>query len=196
MGPRPRPRLPAPGGVSRPAAVAVTTAGRVAPVGAPSPRRAPIAPAVPLPSDTRAALSGIAKALRDVPRECIHDPPELFHWLNRQAMAIERLRDQPMPTPQAITRPPSPVPALPAPPRALSARERAEAIFSTTTGPTSGMTQAEPSPPESAKGMTMMVIPSRSGALPRPWIVMDKKGRGVRVEVRRARAAGQLEMPL
>ena len=100
MGPRPRPRLPAPGGASRPAAVAVTTTGRVAPVGAPLPRRASVVPTVPLPGDTRAALTGIAKALRDVPRHCIHDPPEMFHWLHRQAKAIERLRDRPMSTPR------------------------------------------------------------------------------------------------
>lgn len=191
MGPRPRPRLPTPSGAPRSAPVVVTTAARVAPVGAPSPRRVPITPTVPLPADLRATLSTIATTMRNVPREAIHDPPELFVWLNRLAKAIERLRDQPMPAPQATARPPSSAPALPTPPRALSARERAESVFSTVP-PTSGMTQVAPSPPESAEGM----FRSSGAALPRPRIVMDRKGRGVRVEVRRARAAGQMEMPL
>ena len=113
MGPRPRPRLPAPGGAFRPAAVAVTTPGRVAPVGAPSPRRASVAPTVPLPSDLRATLTTIATTLRNVPREAIHDPPELFHWLNRLAKALERARDTPMPAPQAAERPSPLPPTLP-----------------------------------------------------------------------------------
>lgn len=196
MGPRPRPSLPASGGASRPALVVATTTARVAPVGAPSPRRVPIAPTIPLPADLRATLSMIAKTLRNVPREAIHDPPELFVWLNRQAKALERVRDAPMPAPQPAARPSALAPTLPTSPRALSARERAEAVFSTTTEPTSGTAQVAPSPPESAGGMTVMVTPLRGGALPRPRIVMDRKGRGVRVEVRRAREAGQMEMPL
>ena len=196
MGPRPQPRLPVPGDASRPAPVVVTTAARVAPVGAPSPRRVPTAPTVPLPADLRATLSTIATTLRHVPREAIHDPPELFVWLNRLAKALERARDTPMPTPQAAARPSLPVATLPAPPRALSARERAEAMFSTSTAPTSETTPTASSPLKVVQGMPMMVTPSRGGALPRPRIVMDKKGRGVRVEVRRARAAGQLEMPI
>ena len=195
MGPRPRPRLPTPSGAPRSAPVVVTTAARVAPVGAPSPRRVPITPTVPLPADLHATLSTIATTMRNVPREAIHDPPELFVWLNRLAKAIERLRDQPMPAPQATARPPSSAPALPTPLRALSARERAEAVFSTVP-PTTGTPPAAPSPAESAGGMTMMVTPSRGSPLPRPRIVMDRKGRGVRVEVRRAREAGQMEMPL
>ena len=110
MGPRPRPRLPTPSGAPRSAPVVVTTAARVAPVGAPSTRRVPITPTVPLPADLRATLSTIATTMRNVPREAIHDPPELFVWLNRLAKAIERLRDQPMPAPQATARPPSSAP--------------------------------------------------------------------------------------
>ncbi len=193
MGPRPnRPRLPAPAGAPRPAPVVVTTGRQVAPVGAPSPRRTPTAPTVPLPADLRAALSTIAKTLRNVPREAIHDPPELFVWLNRQAKALERARDMPMPASQGLARPSSPKSTLPAPPRSLSARERAEAVFSGVTVPTSGVVQLDASPPTSAEAM----FRSSVGILSRPQIVMDRKGRGVRVEVRRAREAGQMEMPL
>lgn len=195
MGPKPRLRLPASTAIARSAPVVITSPSRVAPVGAPSPRRAPTVPTVPLPADTCVALSGVAKALRNVPREAIHNPPELFVWLNRQAKALERLRDTPMPvptSPQVTQRTSARTPALSSPPRFLSARERAEAVFSGMTPPTSGATSAPPSPPTSAEA----IFRTTSGALIRPRIVLDRKGCGVRVEVRRAREAGQLEMPV
>ncbi len=192
MGPRPpRPRLPAPAGVPRPLPVVVTAGRPVPPVGAPSPRRAAIAETVPLPIETRTALSAIARTMRDVPRSLIGDPAEVVHFLGRTARAIERLRDQPVSTtgPAAkATRPTAKAPSLPPPPRALSARERAEAVFSGAAPPTSTTS----SPPTSPEAM----FRASGGALPRPRIVMDRKSRGVRVEVRRAREAGQMEMPL
>ena len=170
----------------------------VASVGAPSPRRAPSIPTVPLPAEVRTALSAIAKALRNLPRECIHDPPELFHFLARQARALDWVRDQPMPIPMtARTSPsaPSPTLALPSFPRALSAREQAEAAFCSTgdpSTPTSGVV----SPVTSSWAAAEPMFHPSGTALPRPRIILSRKGRQVRVEGRRARAAGQLEMPL
>ena len=171
-----RPDLPTPLG---------TSSTRIAAVGSPSPRRTPTAPTVPLPAEVRAALSGIVATLRNLPRDCIHDPPELFHFLNRQARALERLRDQPVP----VSTPANPRTSVPAPaatsaPRALSARDRAEAVFR------SGEPSAGPS---HQAGHESMFLPS---APPRPRIIMSRKGRQVRVEVRRARAAGQMELGL
>lgn len=57
-----------------------------------------------------------------------------------------------------------------------------------------GTTPEAASPLASVKGMVTTTIPAKGGALPRPRIIMDKKERRVRVEVRRAREAGQLEM--
>ena len=56
--------------------------------------------------------------------------------------------------------------------------------------PTSGVM----SPVTLPRAVVMFV--ASASVMPRPRIVVDRKGRGVRVEVRRARAAGQLEMPL
>lgn len=193
MGPRP-PRRGAAALASdhSPSPPPETASRTVAPVGAPSPRRTPIVEAVPLPAETRRALSGIVKQLRDVPRAIIGDPAEVVHFLGRTARALERLRDQavtPAPTPGATSsRPAIPSPAPTSPPRALTALERAEAVFRTAPPPTAGGTSAPPS--------AETVFRSTSGTLPRPRIVVDRKGRGVRVEVRRAREAGQMEMPL
>ena len=108
MGTRPpRPRSPGPD-ASRPAPVMVTASRQIAPIGAPSPRRRPIVSTVPLPSGLRATLTTIAKTLRNVPREAIHDLPELFVWLNRQAKALERARDTQILAPQASARPSEP----------------------------------------------------------------------------------------
>ena len=190
MGPRPnRPHQPTPPGTPRPAPVVVTTPRQVAPVGAPSPRRTPVVVTVPLPADHRANLSAIAKALRNVPREAIHDPPELFVWLNRQAKALEHARDTPVPVAPSTSRSSTPVPALPTPSRALSARERVEAAF---IGAPS--TPGEMSDLSSSPTVVETMLRSSGGRAPRPRIVMDRKGRGVRVEVRRAREAGQMEM--
>lgn len=162
----------------------------VAPVGAPSPRRLPIVEAMPLPAETRRALSGIVAQLRDVPRAIIGDPAEVVHFLGRTARALERLRDQPV-TLAAAPGATSPRPALPTPapsplPRTLSPHERAEAVFRASPPLTEGGTSAPPS--------AGTVLRSTSGAQPRPRIVLDRKGHGVRVEVRRAREAGQIEM--
>ncbi len=190
MGPRPnRPHRPAPPGAPHPAPAVVTTPRQVAPVGAPSPRRAPADVTVPLPAEHRASLSVIAKALRNVPREAIHDPPELFVWLNRQAKALERARDTPVPLAPSTSRSSTPGLPLPSPPRALSARERAEAAFIGAPSKLGDMSALSSSPT-----VVETMLRSSGGRAPRPRIVMDRKGRGVRVEVRRAREAGQMEM--
>ena len=171
------PNLPMPAG---------TSSTRTAAVGSPSPRRTPIAPTVPLLAEVRAAISGIVKTLRNVPRDCIHDPPELFHFMNRQARALERVRDQPIPvSPSAATRTSVPALAATSAPRALSARDRAEAVFR---GP--GEALPDPSQQAAAQGMFLPSGP------PRPRIVISRKGRQVRVEVRRPRQAGQMELGL
>ena len=197
MGPRPSHR-----------GAAATTGGRlpvqapeaaprpVAPVGALSPRRSPVIPTAMLPADMRRDLSAIVQQLRNVPRTLIGDPAEVVHFLGRTARALERVRDRPiaLPTlPPATTRTSAPTPAPPSPPRALSALERAEAVFRSADAapdPTTGETAGPLSPPAPPS------IISRPSALPRPRIVHDRKGRGVRVEVRRAREAGQMEMPV
>ena len=164
-----------------------TSSTRTAAVGSPSPRRTPTAPTVPLPAEVRAVLSGIVKTLRNLPRDCIHDPPELFHFLNRQARALERVRDQPVPvSPPTAPRTSVPAPAATSAPRALSARDRAEAVFRG-----SGDPLADPSHQAIAQAV---FAPASVSA--RPRIIMSRKGRQVRVEVRRARAAGQMELGL
>ena len=182
MGPRPtRPRPQSPPGAPRPAPVVVTTPRQVAAVGAPSPRRGGIAETVPLPAETRTALSAIVKTMRDVPRALIGDPAEVVHFLGRTVRALERLRDQPVSVASAS---PKLAAATPAPslarPQATTARQAAEAVFRT---------------PSTRPQVTAETLHSESaGAVPRPRIIMDRKGRGVRVEVRRAREAGQIEM--
>ncbi|RYC29540.1 hypothetical protein D3273_23420 [Lichenibacterium minor] len=156
----------------------------------------PTIPTALLPADTRRDLSAIAQQLRNVPRALIGDPAEVVHFLGRTARALERVRDMPiaLPTlPPATTRTSAPMPALSSPPRALSALERAEAVFRSAGAvftPTTGGSTGPLSPPVSGSPT------SGSSTLPRPRVVMDRKGRGVRVEVRRAREAGQMEMPL
>ncbi len=163
-----------------------TSSTRIAAVGSPSLRRTLTIPTVPLPAEVRAALSGIVKTLRNVPRDCIHDPPELFHFLNRQARALERVRDQPvLVSAPTIPRTSVPAPAATSAPRALSARDRAEAVFR------SGDPSADPSHQAVARGVF-----AAPGVSTRPRIIMSRKGRQVRVEVRRARAAGQMELGL
>lgn len=147
-----------------------------------------------LPTETRRDLSAIVAQLRNVPRALIGDPAEVVHFLGRTARALERVRDAPIALAPSLPATPwtsVPLPALVSPPRALSLRERAEAMFRPvgeapppTAAPTSPQAQAE------------AVFRGGPSALPRPRIVVDRKGRGVRVEVRRAREAGQLEMPL
>ena len=115
----------------------------------------------------------------------IHDPPELFHFLNRQARALERVRDQPIPvSPSAAPRTSVPALAATSAPRALSARDRAEAVFR------SGDPSADPSQ-QAAQGVF-----AAPGVSTRPRIIISRKGRQVRVEVRRARQAGQMELGL
>ena len=122
-------------------------------------------------------------------RNLIGDPAEVVHFLGRTARALERLRDTPVAVPTSSPASPR-TSALTSPTRALSAREQAEAVFSGAPAPTSGTAPAPTSLPTPSEAM----FRKGNGALPRPRIVMDRKGRGVRVEVRRAREAGQMEM--
>lgn len=183
MGPRPpRSRPPALTGprvaVARQPGAAPSS---VAPVGAPSPRRTPTFETVPLPADTRRTLSGIVKQLRDVPRAIIGDPAEVVHFLGRTARALERLRDEPVLV------------------EAPAAQAKPSAILS---GASGGRSSA---PPVSPRDHGEAVF-SSAGAASTPLMINDpgtsartvatRKGRQVRVEVRRARAAGQLEMPV
>ena len=185
MGPRP-PRRGAAGvaGGRLPVRAPETAPKPVAPVGAPSPRRAPAVPTALLPADTRRDLSAIVQQLRNVPRALIGDPAEVVHFLGRTARALERVRDAPVALPKS-----PPATARTSAPRALSARGHAEAVFRPTSE-VPGPTAAPTSPQVAAE----TVFRPGAIALPRPCIVMDRKGRGVRVEVRRAREAGQMEM--
>lgn len=160
-------------------------------MGAASPRRTPTVRTVPLPAEFRTALSGVSAMLRDVPRDCIIDKTELFHWLRRLARRVDDIRDKPMPVPPTPLRTSAPTSARSAPSRALSVHDEAESMFRASvdlSAPSSGL---RPAPSHHAKAQAMF-----RSALPRPRIVLSRKGRQVRVEVRRARAAGQLEMPL
>ncbi len=192
MGPRPSCRGAAGvAGGRLPVRAPETAPKPVAPVGAPSPRRLPAVPTASLPADTRRDLSAIVQQLRNVPRALIGDPAEVVHFLGRTARALERVRDTPVPAPTsspASPRPSGPTPALSSPPRALSVRDRAEAVFSGVSAPTPGT----PASLATAEG----VFRPSGAAASRPRIVIDRKGRGVRVEVRRAREAGQMEMPV
>ena len=169
---------------NRPPDVDTSTRGRAVTPSS-SPRRTHSVPTVPLPAEIRTALSGIAAALRDVPRDCIIDMAELFHWLRRFARRVDEIRDKPVPAPTtARTSPaaPSPTSVLSSPPRALSARERAEAAFrgaGDPSTPMSGVASPVPSPQAVAEAMFR---PSGT-ALPRPRIILSRKGRQVRIDV-------------
>ena len=163
-----------------------------------SPRRTPSVPTVPLPAEVRTALSGVAAALRDVPRDCILDRAELFHWLRRLARRVDDIRDKPVPAPTTARTSPaasSPMSSLTSPSRVMSARERAEAVFRGASDPSTPMAGVA-SPVTSRRAAAEAMFRPGGTAPPRPRIILSRKGRQVRVEVRRARAAGQMEMPL
>ena len=181
----------------RPPNVDTSTRGRAVTPSS-SPRRAPSVPMVPLPAEVRIALSGVAASLREVPRDCIVDKAELFHWLRRLARRVDDIRDRPMPVPTTARTSPaalSPTSALPSPPRALSAREFAEAVFrgaGDPSTPRSGVVSSVTSPRTAAEAM----LSPGGHPQPRSTIIHSRKGPPVPVEGRRARAAGQMEMPL
>ena len=119
-------------------------------------------PTAPLPPVVLTALAAIVRDMRDVPRDCLRDPAELFHWLRRMANRVEgvgRMR-APGTTPRLV-RPAGPAAARPAIPRDLD-----EAVFGRV---------------------------SSSAVTPGTRTIVSRRGWAVRIEVRRARAAGQME---
>ncbi len=120
-------------------------------------------------------------------------PQQLFGWRRLARLGSCRSAERPLFVPVVVTpEPEAPrsdeLSACPKPRKRRRQSERAEAVFSSAPPATS----APCSPPASADAM----FRTSGSAPPRPRIVMDRKGRGVRVEVRRAREAGQPEMPV
>ena len=122
-------------------------------------------PSAPLPAAVLTALAAIAGDLRHIPRDCVVDRAELLHWLRRVANRVDRVATLRVTTP--LRRPVAAMARPAAAPRALSAREQAEAVFGR--GPAAAR-----------------LGPSRT--------VLSRKGRAVMVEVRRA--TGQMELGL
>lgn len=145
-----------------------------------TPRRHSAPERVPLPAETRAALKSISDDLRNMPRDCIGDRAELLFWLNRLARRLDAERDRTAPGPSyglgaangsqnsGMGRV-SPTQSAQRLHASATARERAEAVFK---------------PETKASSMP-----------PKPRTVVSRKGKKVRVEVRR-RAAVQIEMEL
>jgi hypothetical protein len=123
-------------------------------------------PSAPLPPAVLSALGAIVRDMRDVPRDCIRDPAELFIWLRRMAGRIEGVGRM-----RVVGAVPAPV-RLAALPHQQSAtpRDLAEAVFGA-------------SLKGAAKPVERRTITSRKGAT-------------VKVETRRAKAAGQFEMQI
>lgn len=122
-----------------------------------------------LPPHVVAELNRIAREFCDMPREFCRDMAEQVHWRARLARRLRAVAASRVPVAPAGAGPAGPKPpstASAARPARLSAREQAEAVFG----------KAPPTVP------TMRTITS--------------KGRQVRAETRRARAAGQMELRL
>ena len=125
----------------------------------------------PVPEPVRAAIAAVVADMRNVPREIIGDSAEVVHFLGRCARRLDGVR---------AMRVPVPPPPAPKPPSAVlmasagaDARTAAEASFSTSTRKS----------PEAAPPPALRVREVR-----------NRRGRAVRIELRRA--AGQLDLPL
>ena len=140
------------------------------------PRRASAPPTAPLPEPVLTALAAIVRDMRDVPRDCFRDPAEMLFWLRRMARRVEGVERMRVP---AVPPRPSGLSRLLATPRAVpSARQTAEAVFGI------AASTVQPGPGDAF---------SRTGAN-KTRTVTSRKGRVVPVEIRRARAGGQLEL--
>ncbi len=112
----------------------------------------------------------VAAAMRDMPRDCAVDRAELLLWLSRMARQLDAIALDGFEAVPAVPRTRSPRQPFFGRPRP-DARAAAEALFGFDGGPKR---------------------PRGEGAF--VGQVIDRKGQHVRVEVRRARAGGQLEM--
>ncbi len=99
-------------------------------------------PSAPLPTPVTAALAAIVRDMRDVPRDCLRDPAELFIWLRRMAGRVEGVGRMRMAGALPAARPASP-------------RDLAEAVFGT--APTAGKSQAV------ARRPAVRMVTSRKG---------------------------------
>ncbi len=164
-------------------------------------------PSAPLPPAVLAALAAIVRDMRDVPRDCFMDRAEMITWLNRMARRVEGVASMK-----------APLPALPRPsglprtnrgiPAVLTARQAAEAAFASpskacavkglgdqTLRSTSATIAAGHALAEAVFGSAPTTGKSQAVARrPDTRTIVNRKGRAVRVEVRRARASGQMEL--
>ena len=122
------------------------------------PRRAPVPPPAALPEPVKSALGSIADDLRHAPRDVFLDRAELVHWLNRLARRVDGVSAMTASTPQRES-PLRPRHRHTAIGRAVTPRDIADAVFGTSTpiGPA------------------------------KPRTITSRKGKPVRVEVRRRR---------
>ena len=128
-------------------------------------RHAPPVGTDPLPMAVLGALQAIAREMRDVPRDCVVDRAELLHWLRRMANRVDAVSA--LRVTLAVPKPKRTL-VIPASAEAvLSARDRAEAVFA-----------KEP-------------VVTKPQA---PRTILNRKGRVVRVEFRRAEAHGQTRL--
>ena len=126
-------------------------------------------PSAPLPMTISSVLAAIVRDMRDVPRDCLVDRAELLFWLRRMANRVEGVGRMGVPVSPDLG-----ISRRLAQPAEISAhsstsRDLVEAVF--------------------GKG-------SRSTRAPGPRTIISRRGQSVRVEVRRARAGGQLELGL
>ncbi len=149
----------------------------------PASRRGAMPPTAPLPAEARAALAAVIADMRDMPRAIIGDPAEVVHFLGRQARRLAGIRD--MRVPAALPpAPKSPSAVLMAPAGAAAALQAAEQTF-----------QAAKVTPL-ADTFSTSTRRSPAAELPQARAVVDRRGRRVPVVLRRAAAAGQLDLPL
>ncbi len=154
-----------------------------------------------------AALAAIVRDMRDVPRDRIVDRAEMIHWLRRMARRVEGVATMRAPV-AALPRPSgSPEPRRVSPP-VQTARQAAEAAFTSPSkvcavkGLSDGTLRAASAPIAAGRALAEAVFGTTPTAgnsqavarRPAARTIVNRKGRAVPVELRRARRAGHMEL--
>lgn len=148
-------------------------------------RRLPAPPSAPLPEPVQAALASIAGDLRHLPRDCIGDPGELLMWLRRMAGRVEGVGRMRVPGDGPIF-----------PKRITQGNASDGSALGVISGPKTAGGFVPPcgSDPTSRDLAEAVFGKGPVAGAPGPRTITSRRGRTVRVEVRRARAAGQMEL--